>query len=369
MTTRTKSFLAIGGVLVGVNVVIAITNSLVGGTPGGPVSSSYATGRDGLAAYASLLGRSGHQVSRLRTPLAEAELDPRDTVVLLDADGVTRDDAGALRAFVRDGGRLVVGGNDPSRWLDAAVPNAPTWRSSPAQRPRPLVPVPETEGVDRVVGGDVGSWTTDGASLPVLAAGGRSLLSIAAEGKGRALLLASAGPLQNGQLAKADNARLGVALAGAKARRIVFAESYHGYGESSGLGAIPSAWKVALSLSVLAALVLMIARGRRFGPPEPDVRELSPPRRDYVDALATTMARTRDRTNAADALRTRARAILVQDDLADSDLDGLAQRAEGAGLVPAQARSLVRSPTNDAELVAAGQALATLERLTHRRTM
>ena len=113
MTIRTKSFLAIGGVLVGVNVVIAITNGLVGGTPGGPVSSSYATGSDGLAAYASLLGRSGHQVSRLRTPLAEAQLDPRDTVVLLDADGVTRDDAGALRAFVQDGGRLVVGGNDP----------------------------------------------------------------------------------------------------------------------------------------------------------------------------------------------------------------------------------------------------------------
>jgi hypothetical protein len=231
------------------------------------------------------------------------------------------------------------------------------------------VPVPETEGVDSVVGGEVGSWTTDGASLPALADGGRSLLSIARGGNGRVLLLASAGPLQNGQLARADNARLGVALAGSKSRRIVFAESYHGYGESSGLGAIPAPWKVAVSLAVLAAIVLMVARGRRFGPPEPDARELSPPRRDYVDALATTMARTRDRTNAADALRTRARAILVQDDLADSDLDGLAQRAEGAGLVKQQARSLVRSPGNDVELVAAGQALAALERLTHRRTM
>ena len=71
-----------------------IVNSLAGGSPGGPTSSSYATGGDGLAAYASLLGRAGHPVSRLRTPLADARLDPRDTLVVLDADGVTRDGCG-----------------------------------------------------------------------------------------------------------------------------------------------------------------------------------------------------------------------------------------------------------------------------------
>ena len=85
-------------------------------------------------------------------------------------------------------------------------------------------------------------------SLPVLADRRRSLLSIAGEGKGRVLLLASSGPLQNEHLAQADNARLGIALAGAPTRRVVFAESYHGYGTSSGLGAIPWAWKVTLSL-------------------------------------------------------------------------------------------------------------------------
>ena len=133
----------------------------------------------------------------------------------------------------------------------------------------------------------------------------------------------------------------------------MFAESYHGYGASSGLGAIPWSWKVTLSLALLAAIVLMVARGRRFGPPEPDVRELSPPRREYVDALATTMVRTRDRGNAADALRARARAILAQDDLADDNLAGLGQGAERAGLVKQQARALVRAPRNDTELVGA----------------
>ena len=37
---------------------LRVLNSLTGGTPGGPRSSSYATGQTGLGAYAELLGRS-----------------------------------------------------------------------------------------------------------------------------------------------------------------------------------------------------------------------------------------------------------------------------------------------------------------------
>ena len=118
--------------------------------------------------------------------------------------------------------------------------------------------------------------------------------------KAESLLLASAGPLQNGQLAKADNARLGIALAGAKARRIVFAESYHGYGAVVGPRRDSLVLEGALSLSCLLPSSSWSPGVGGSGLPEPDVRELSPPRRDYVDALATTMARTRDRGNAAD---------------------------------------------------------------------
>jgi hypothetical protein len=38
----------------------------------------------------------------------------------------------------------------------------------------------------------------------------------------------------------------------------------------------------------------MLSRGRRFGPPEAESRELPPPRAEYVDSLAATLARTRD---------------------------------------------------------------------------
>ena len=298
---RTKAFLWAGGVLVGANVAIALVNSFAGGSPGGPTSSAYATGPTGLAAYQSLLSHAGHRVARLRSSLSEVRLDPRDTLVVIDANGVTRDDADALRTFVRAGGRLLAGGREPTRWLRVAAPAAPSWSAGTVLHPVPLVPVPEVAGVDRVVTAGVGSWATGGSALPVLADGRRSLLSIAAEGRGRVLLLASAAPLQNARLAQADDAALGLALAGALSRKVVFAESYHGYGTSSGLAAIPTRWKSTLGLSLLAAAVFMLARGRRLGPPEPDARELPPPRRDYVDALATTLARTRDRANAAAA--------------------------------------------------------------------
>ena len=50
--------------------------------------------------------------------------------------------------------------------------------------------------------------------------------------------------------------------------------------------ALPSRWKVLLAGLVLAALVYLVARGRRLGPPEEESREPPPPRRAYVDSLA-----------------------------------------------------------------------------------
>ena len=366
MSRRAKAFLWVGGVLVGVNVVIALVNGVAGSSPGGPASSAYATGPDGLAAYQSLLAHAGHSVTRLRSSLSEAHLDSGETLVVLDADGVSRDDANALRAFVRDGGRLVAGGSAPARWLRLAVPDAPSWGSTAVRNPVPVVPVPEVAGVDRIVTAGAGSWAIRGSALPVLADGRRSLLSVAADGRGRVLLLASAAPLQNARLAQADNAALGLGLAGRLTRRVVFAESYHGYGTSSGLAAIPAQWKLTLGLGLLAVVVLMLARGRRLGPAEPDARELPPPRRDYVDALATTLARTRDRADAAAALRSRASAILRRDG-SPEDARALADAAAGAGLPAQEAHALVHAPGSDAELVAAGRALAALERTTDGR--
>jgi hypothetical protein len=56
---------------------------------------------------------------------------------------------------------------------------------------------------------------------------------------------------------------------------------------------------------------MMLARGRRFGPPEPAARAFAPPRVAYVDALGATLARTQDH----DAAMAPVRAALGADDL------------------------------------------------------
>ena len=102
-------------------------------SPGGPTSSSFATASDGLAAYAELLTRSGHPVSRLRSAPADARLDPRTTLVVLDPSAVLPADAAALRRFVAGGGRLVAGGSDPV-WVRDLLTRPPLWSANAPTR-------------------------------------------------------------------------------------------------------------------------------------------------------------------------------------------------------------------------------------------
>ena len=97
-----------------------------------PASSSYATSSQGLAAYAELLSKLGHPVTRLREAPADVRLDPRSTVVLLDPQSdLGPEDVGALRNFAAAGGRVVAGGADTARWR----PRCPE-RRSPGRRIR-----------------------------------------------------------------------------------------------------------------------------------------------------------------------------------------------------------------------------------------
>jgi hypothetical protein len=207
-----------------------------------------------------------------------------------------------------------------------------------------------------------GSWITPQGALPALAGGDRTLLVAAGVGAGRVLLLADASPLDNARLDEADNAAFGLGLAGPRGRAVVFAESYHGYGKSSGVAAIPGRWKTLLLLGIAAALVLMVARGRRLGPAEPERRELAPPRRDYVEALASLIGRARDRPAVAAALEQRARTVVTRATGAD-DLRG----ATALGLEADEIGALLQPDPGEEGLVRAGRSLARLERAARRR--
>ena len=357
-------WVAIAGLagIVLLNAVVALIGALLP-SPSGPASSSYATAPRGIAALADLLEDSGHPVRRLRRLPGKVRLDPGSTVVLLDPDLLRPEEARELRRFVVRGGRLVAGGRDPDAWLRALSGWDPRWQPRSSRAWRPAAPVAAVQGVRRVQTAGRGAWGSPGAGLEALVAdGGSSLLLSAGLAEGQLLLLADASPLQNRLLARADNAALGLALAGEPGRPVQFLEAVHGYGAARGLRALPGAWQLALAGLMLAGLVLVSSRARRLGAPDVPARTLPPPRRAYVEALADALGRTRDSAATAAPLQQAARERLrtrfrLPADAGSGDLRFTAQRA---GLGPEEVAAVVEPVRDDRGLVAAGRALVRL---------
>ena len=264
--------------------------------PSGPAGSALSTTPAGVAAWAQLLGRAGHPVGTLREPLATARLAPSATLVVLEAGSLTRPETAHLRAFVSAGGRLVIGGGDPSRTLGGLIGSPPGWIARGPLIAAAVGHGSEVDGVRQVRCAGAGAWTSAPAGAAVLLAGtrGAALLQTRAIGSGAIDLLADASPVENGLLASADNAQLALNLAGGPGRPVLFAEALHGFGTASGLAAIPTRWWILAIGLALAGGLWALARGRRLGPMEPPAPAPAPARSAYVDALASALVRARD---------------------------------------------------------------------------
>jgi Domain of unknown function (DUF4350) len=355
-----RAGLAIVALVVAINVVGAAIDALTP-SPSGPASSSFATRSEGLAAWAELARGAGVPVRALRDPPSRTSLAGGGTVAVMDAGELTDAEARALRAFAERGGRVIAGGQ-PGLWTRRllSTKSPPAWKGDGPKTARTLAAAPESAGVRSVRTSGDGRWPKPGGAQRVLAGDEGTLLLLEPTGRGRIALLADTSPLQNGLLGEADNAAFALALSGRGP--LTFVESVHGYGPATGLAALPARFGWALIGLALAALVLMVARGRRLGPPEPERRDLPPPRRAYVDALAATMARGKAREEAAAPVREEARRRLARRAGLGPDADVEAWRAAalGAGLAEAEARALTGRAEDDETVVATGRALAAL---------
>ena len=361
-TPAGRAVLVIVALAIFVNLVAVVVDS-VAPSPSGPPSSSLATSERGLAAWAELLRDSGRRVAALRDDPSDESLPDGGTVVLLEPDVVREESARALRRFAERGGRVIAGGTEPRRWVETLAGNEGLeWEDGGPAGVHVQAPAPETAGVARVRTAADGRWTWAGRALPALGEGTGSLLLVTDVGRGRVALLADVSPLQNRLLDRADNAALALSLAGDGP--VTFVESVHGYGRGTGLAALPARFRWALILLALAALGYMLARGRRFGPPEAERRELPPPRRAYVDALAATLARGRRREEAVAPVRAAARSRLARRTGVPETAEGeaLMAAARKAGLDPAAAQAVASPAEDDEDVLAAGRALALLER-------
>ncbi len=232
---------------------------------------------------------------------------------MLWPDVISRGDAAALRRFVTRGGRLVVADLQPGSWLGGVVADPPVWADGPLGPARALAPLPETAGARTLAAGVEGRFTSSGSAVAAFGTSSATAVAVARAGKGRAVLLADAAPLVNSRLARRDDAAFALAAVGA-GRPVAFLESVHGYGRASGFGALPGRFRGALVLLALAGAALMLARGRRLGPAQPQGRALAPPRAAYAEALAGALARSRPAPDAIAPVVAEARSLLLVPD-------------------------------------------------------
>jgi hypothetical protein len=267
--------------------------------------------------------------------------------MVLEPQLVTDDDTATMLRFVTNGGRLVVGGRSPT-YLRGLRDDPPQWHPSGPRRYDDIDPSLASARLVETAGR--GSWNNTAGRRDLVRADDDVLVTEEPVGRGSIVYVADPSLLENARLDHADNAAVALGLAGEERRRVVFAEGVHGYERRGGVGAIPVRWQATFLAIALAALAFVWARGRRLGPPDRQSRELPPPRALYVDALAHTLERTRDRQHATEPLRISTRERIaaragLSHDAGDDDID---RAARALGLSEAERAALVTVADDDA---------------------
>lgn len=250
----------------------------------GPAGSSFATTATGVAALHDVLFQAGRDPARLLQPVTGAALRGTDTFLVADVglNGYERSELDALTSYVTDGGSLLVLGQPPQSLLDAFDITI-SWQGTA------LGSVSTTSGLT-VDAPRFGSFAPGHAGT-VLASNDRGDLAVSFVG-GSVVLVADSSIAHNDTIDQADNiVFLGDLLGGVT----IFDDYRHGYDTSTSTGlldAAPGNWRGAALVGTVVLLLVLVAYGRRFGPAEPQERELAPDRGDFVDSVTRRVLRT-----------------------------------------------------------------------------
>ena len=250
-----------------------------------------------------------------RTVILQGErFAPRESgasvVFLLGAtEFVDEEDVTAARAFLQNGGTLVVAtdagfaetallrafGADLSGRALSSEYDTTSVLAAPARANRIVLDRGATLGL-----GD--RWS------PVARVGEQTIAAMTREGRGTVVLVSSLAPFVNALLGEGDNSRFALSLAASgfgAGRSVGFDEYHHGAHPSPELLAVLERTWLGRALLVVAGIVFvyLLWSGRRFGPPLP--ADPRPPRSslDYVRGFAGLVRRSGRDEIARDRLR------------------------------------------------------------------
>lgn len=327
----------------------------------GPPLDPDSTAADGARAVVELTRTFGSMevVDEVPGPMV-------DTALVLQ-DRFDRDGAAALRAWVRDGGTLVVA--DPDSTLTPPVVGTTDGTVEVA------CGLPELADVARLDLGQGLRFDVPAGAASCAAEGAGGVVVAEPLGDGRIVSVGGPAPFTNRLLASADNAVLATALLvpddGARSA-FVRPSLVVGTGDQGLVDLIGTPVRAALAQLVVAFVVVALWRARRLGRPVAEPQPVQIESSELTQAVGRLLGRTQRPARAAAVLRDQARRELSGplglplDAPADLVVSTLASRST---LSSDEARRATVAPvTTDDELVEVAALLARIrQEITHGR--
>lgn len=264
--TRTTWFVVIAMVTLAVLYVAVLIVARDYYEPPSPDASSYSSAPGGTKIFHAYLSRLGYRVGRLE----EFDRIPRSAQTVILVSPFVRfpdsSEIGAMRAWVRQGGRLVLIG---SMNTDAheAFGFGFSHVASKASVARPSQPGAFVRGVSRVALRSTARLSASTKSVAYLEDASGPVLEYRRWGRGSVVVLSDSFPITNEGIGRVDHYALAANLVGSAQSEVLFDEFHHGYSTAPGpLGILTPSSRYALIALALACILFLYGWGKRLGP-------------------------------------------------------------------------------------------------------
>ena len=280
-----------------------------------PNPSSYNAKGSGTKGLFLWLQGLGFRVRRWEQPFTRLPADASVLLVLGPGRQVDESDLTALERWVRGGGTAVladdgVGGPIPGVW---AGPPALAFglqgrHAGEAGELHPAFPSPFALGVQTIAPTNPARFERIKPEgwAPLFGDAAGDVVGIRRLGRGTLIAISDPGLFSNARIETADHARLILNIVRGDAGQgpILIDEFHHGHGGQDAFMAYLRRTAVPwmLAQGVLVFMLLVLARGTRFGPPTPLAAGVRASSLEYVAALGDLHRRARARRLAAEAL-------------------------------------------------------------------